>query len=84
MNKKDKEEKIDPGVAGLLKGNPMSAMDQWMTLARVLAIRDILITAGITDIDSFNTNVQRRLEKINKERAGRLSKKRKRYGFGKV
>ena len=72
------------GLDGLLKGKPMEAEYQWLNAARVLALRDILIKAGLTDEAEFNAKTERIHSIINEKREKKLSKKRKRYGFGKA
>tara|TARA_Y100001973_G_scaffold99147_1_gene157907 strand:+ start:3142 stop:3375 length:234 start_codon:yes stop_codon:yes gene_type:complete len=68
----------------LLQGQTMPGDAQWKTAARVLAIRDILIAAGITTVEEFDEKTEKILKKINKKREATVQSKRKRYGFGKA
>ena len=72
----------EPGMNSLLKGTPPDANNQWVNMARVLAIRDILISAGLTDMEDFNQRTGRKLEAIFSMRSKKMNKKRKKYGFG--
>ena len=66
----------------LLQGQTMPGDAQWKTAARVLAIRDILIRAGLTTKEEFDADTDTILSKINKKREKAVQSKRKRYGFG--
>ena len=75
---KENREQRAPGVDTILKGSTMPSAQQWDLLAKVLAIRNILIKNNLTTKEEFDNNTKEILSKITNIREEKLINKTKR------